>query len=106
MVQHILREETSYELINASSGKEALELLETNKFDMVLLDLVLPDVKDFELYLRIKEKYTVPVVLMTGDKNLDTIQKAIALGVEDYVTKPFLPVVLRETVHSIVNSWN
>jgi CheY-like chemotaxis protein len=43
---------------------------------------------------------------MTGDKNLDTIQKATALGVEDYVTKPFLPVVLRETVHSIVNSWN
>jgi putative nucleotidyltransferase with HDIG domain len=106
MVQHILREETSYELINASSGKEALELLENNPFDMVLLDLVLPDVKDFELYLRIKEKYTVPVVLMTGDKNLDTIQKATALGVEDYVTKPFLPVVLRETVHSIVNSWN
>jgi response regulator RpfG family c-di-GMP phosphodiesterase len=106
MVQHILREETSYELINASSGKEALELLENNAFDMVLLDLVLPDVKDFELYLRIKEKYTVPVVLMTGDKNLDTIQKATALGVEDYVTKPFLPVVLRETVHSIVNSWN
>jgi putative nucleotidyltransferase with HDIG domain len=106
MVQHILREETAYELTNASSGKEALELLENNKFDMVLLDLVMPDVKDFELYLSIKGKYTIPVVLMTADRNLETIQKATALGVEDYVTKPFLPEVLRETVHSIVYSWN
>jgi DNA-binding response OmpR family regulator len=42
---------------------------------------------------------------MTADKNLDTMQKAAELGIEDYVTKPFLPVILRETVHSIVSSW-
>jgi putative nucleotidyltransferase with HDIG domain len=104
MVQHILKDEP-YEVICASSAKEALELLEENEFDMVLLDLVMPDVKDFELCISIKENYTVPVVLMTADKNLDTMQKAAELGIEDYVTKPFLPVILRETVHSIVSSW-
>jgi putative nucleotidyltransferase with HDIG domain len=104
MVQHILKDEP-YEVICASSAKEALELLEENEFDMVLLDLVMPDVRDFELCISIKENYTVPVVLMTADKNLDTMQKAAELGIEDYVTKPFLPVILRETVHSIVSSW-
>jgi CheY-like chemotaxis protein len=104
MVQHILKDEP-YEVICASSAKEALELLEGNEFDMVLLDLVMPDVKDFELCISIKENYTIPVVLMTADKNLDTMQKAVELGIEDYVTKPFLPVILRETVHSIVSSW-
>jgi CheY-like chemotaxis protein len=105
MIQFILQEESIYEIISASSGKEALERLEAGDIDMVLLDLMLPDMEGFELYRRIKEKYTVPVVLMTADKNLDTLQKAMELGIEDYVTKPFLPVVLRETVHSIVNSW-
>jgi response regulator RpfG family c-di-GMP phosphodiesterase len=104
MVQHILKDEP-YEVTCASSAKEALELLEEGEFDMVLLDLVMPDVKDFELCISIKENYTIPVVLMTADKNLDTMQKAVALGIEDYVTKPFLPVILRETVHSIVSSW-
>jgi putative nucleotidyltransferase with HDIG domain len=105
MIQFILQEESIYEIISASSGKEALERLEAGDIDMVLLDLMLPDMEGFELYRRIKEKYTVPVVLMTADKNLDTLQKAMELGIEDYVTKPFLPVVPRETVHSIVNSW-
>jgi response regulator RpfG family c-di-GMP phosphodiesterase len=105
MVKSILQEESVYEIITAASGKEALSVLEAEEVDMVLLDLFLPDVKDFELYCMIKEKYGIPVVLMTADKNLKTIQRAIELGIEDYVTKPFLPVVLKETVHSIVSSW-
>jgi putative nucleotidyltransferase with HDIG domain len=105
MVQFILQEESIYKIVSAATGKEALGIIATSEVDMVLLDLVLNDMEGFELYRRIREKYEIPVVLMTADKNLDTIQKAMELGIEDYVTKPFLPVVLKETVHSIVNSW-
>jgi response regulator RpfG family c-di-GMP phosphodiesterase len=105
MVQFILQEESIYKIVSAATGKEALDIIATSEVDMVLLDLVLNDMEGFELYRRIREKYEIPVVLMTADKNLDTIQKAMELGIEDYVTKPFLPVVLKETVHSIVNSW-
>jgi putative nucleotidyltransferase with HDIG domain len=105
MVQYILQEESIYEIVSAGSGKDAIEMLESRHFDMVLLDLILPDRDGFEFYQEIKEKFNVPVVLMTADKNIETIQKAMNMGVEDYVTKPFLPVVLKETVHSIVNSW-
>jgi putative nucleotidyltransferase with HDIG domain len=105
MVQYILQEEAIYTIISASSGKEALDIIAEKNIDLVLLDLKLPDMEGFELYRRIREKYSVPVVLMTEDKNLETIKKALELGIEDYVTKPFLPVVLKETVHSIVNSW-
>jgi putative nucleotidyltransferase with HDIG domain len=104
-VQFILQEESEYEIISALNGKEALMLLASNNIDMVLLDLMLPDMEGFELCRKIKENHTIPIVLMTADKNLDTMQKAIELGIEDYVTKPFLPVVLRETVHGIVHSW-
>lgn len=62
----------------------------------------MPDMGGFETLTRIREISQVPVAFMTGDKNLDTIHMASELGVEDYVTKPFLPMTLRETVHSIL----
>jgi response regulator RpfG family c-di-GMP phosphodiesterase len=105
MVEQIFKDEPGYEVLTALKAHDALEILDTTNVDLVLLDLMMPDVNEFELYTQIKEKNNVPVVLMTADKNLETIKKALEIGIEDYVTKPFLPVVLKETIHGIVYSW-
>lgn len=52
----------------------------------------------------IQEKYNIPVVLMTGDRDKKTIQKAEEMGVDDYLTKPFLPLELNEIAHSILDN--
>ena len=54
-------------------------------------------------YGEIAEKYNIPVVFMTGDKKIETIKKATEYGVEDYITKPFLPLALKEIIHSILS---
>lgn len=105
MVQLIMKDEPMYTVIGANSGAEALEILEEREVNLILLDVIMPEMDGFETLSRIKDKYDIPVVFMTGDKNIETIQKATDYGVEDYLTKPFLPLAMKEIMHSISN-WN
>lgn len=105
MVQLIMKDEPMYTVIGANSGAEALKILEEREVNLILLDVIMPEMDGFETLSRIKDKYDIPVVFMTGDKNIETIQKATDYGVEDYLTKPFLPLAMKEIMHSISN-WN
>ena len=58
----------------------------------------------FETLSRIREKYNIPVAFMTGDKDIKTIQKATELGIDDYINKPFMPLAIKEIIHSIFNN--
>lgn len=100
MVSIILKDSHMYEVVGATSGKEALEKLEEQEIDMILLDVMMPDMDGFETISLIREKYDMPIVLMTGDRNIETIEKASQYGVDDYLTKPFLPLALKEIIHS------
>jgi len=103
MIEFIMRDEPMYEVIGVNSGNEALKVLAEDDINLILLDLVMPEMDGFETLSRIQEKYKIPVVFMTGDKNLETLEKAAEYGVEDYLTKPFLPLALKEIMHSISN---
>ena len=103
MVEFIMQDEPMYEIVSADSGKRALEILEEQEINLILLDLVMPDMDGFETLEKIKEKYDIPVVFMTGDKNIETLERAGKYGVDDYLTKPFLPLALKEIVHGITN---
>lgn len=103
MVEIILKESTMYEVIGATSGREAIQMLSEHNVDMILLDVVMPEMDGFETISVIREKYTMPIVLMTGDRSLDTIEKASRYGVDDYLTKPFLPLALKEIIHSTLS---
>lgn len=103
MIEFIMKDEPMYEIIGVNSGVEALKVLAEDDINLILLDLVMPEMDGFETLSRIQEKYTIPVVFMTGDKNLETLEKAAEYGVEDYLTKPFLPLALKEIMHSISN---
>lgn len=105
IVKAFLKNESGYEIDSVNSGKEALEYLENNKVDLILLDLQMPEMNGFEVYDKIREKWTVPVVLMTGDKTEEIINKCAELGIVDYLTKPILPVALKETIHGSLYGW-
>lgn len=103
MVEIILKDTPMYKVIGATSGTEALEVLAEQEIDIILLDIMMPGMNGFETIPLIREKYDVPIVLMTGDRNIETIEKASKYGVEDYLTKPFLPLALKEIIHSILS---
>lgn len=99
LAEHILKKEAMYSILKAESGKEALERLSENDIDLVLLDIEMPGMDGFETLDKIREVSNVPVIFMTADKELTTIERANEMGVEDYITKPFSQPGLLESVY-------
>ena len=97
----IMKDEPRYELVSATSGKEALELLKERRFDLILLDVMMPEMDGLETLRRIRENYQTPVVLMTGDKTLETSTEFAELDCDDYITKPVLPLLIKEVIHNM-----
>ncbi len=102
MIRFIMKDETMYQVNGVESGEAALQFLEEQKVDLILLDIEMPKMNGFDTFKAIREKYDVPVIFTTSDKEIETIQKAAALGVDDYLTKPFLPSALKEIVHGVL----
>lgn len=87
----ILKEE-SYELEFATSGKEALEWLDSKQFDLVLLDIMMPEMDGFEVCRRIKENPAtreVSVIFLTAKADFQSIIQGFETGAVDYITKPY-----------------
>jgi CheY-like chemotaxis protein/predicted Ser/Thr protein kinase len=81
-----------YEVATAADGFEALELTAIRPFDLVLLDVMMPGIDGFEVLRRLRQTYPVhslPVVMATARGGSDSVVKALQLGANDYVTKPF-----------------
>ncbi len=89
-----------YETVLCYNGLQALAALEENEIHLVLLDIMMPEMDGLSTLSRIREKYNVPVVLLTA-KGEDT-DKILGLGVgaDDYVTKPFTPALLLARIRS------
>ena len=66
----------------------------------------MPEMDGLETLKIIRQKYQTPVVLMTGDKTLDTSMEFAELGCSDYITKPFLPILVKEIVHNMTERTN
>lgn len=78
-----------YETVLAETGRQALEIYETEKPDLILLDIMLPELNGLEVLRRIREKSTIPVIIETARG--ETIDKINGLnsGADDYIAKPF-----------------
>ncbi|WP_317134283.1 response regulator [Flavobacterium agricola] len=80
-----------YDVHSAQSKSTALTFLESNKVDLILSDLRLPDVTGLELLSEFTEQFAVPIVMMTSYADISTAVEAMKIGASDYVTKPLQP---------------
>lgn len=86
-------------------GKAAADLLENTRFDLVLLDVMLPNVDGFELmdYIRPMD---IPVIFLTAKGNVDDRVKGLRLGAEDYIVKPFAIAELLARVDTVIRRYS
>ena len=101
IISHIMKDEPEYRLFYANGGIDALEKMKVHFYDLILLDVKMADMDGLETLRRIREFSKVPVVLMTGDKTLNTSSDFTKLGCDDYITKPFLPMLIKEVIHNM-----
>lgn len=89
-----------YQVCKCSSGKEALAGIETQKIDLAILDIMLPDIDGFSLCKKIREAHYFPIIMLTAKvEDIDKI-KGLTMGADDYMTKPFNPLELVTRVKS------
>lgn len=90
-----------YEVLMAEDGEKALEILQSNAVDLVLLDIMMPKLSGYEVLEQIKQNPAtkhLPVIMISAVDDLDSVVKCIELGAEDYLFKPFNPVLLKARV--------
>ncbi|MBF2054995.1 MAG: hybrid sensor histidine kinase/response regulator [Candidatus Sericytochromatia bacterium] len=105
LVASILAEQ-SYELSFATSGKDALQQIQAQAFDLILLDLMMPGLSGLDVTRQLKqdERYaSVPIVFITARSDEGAILEAFEAGAADYVTKPFLASELLARVQTQLN---
>lgn len=88
MIKTALSKE-GYDCVSAFSGTEGLLRLEVDKFDLVILDLMLPGVEGQEVLKQTREKNNIPFIVLSAKDELDTKVDLLTLGANDYMTKPF-----------------
>ena len=90
-----------HHVARADSGHQALEILEVEDFDLILLDLLMPDLNGFQVLERLKADerwHDIPVIMISGLQETDSVIRCIEAGAEDYLAKPFNPVLLRARI--------
>src|SRR4051812_48659733 len=91
-----------YEIVAVKNGLEALKEFESNKFDVVILDVMMPYVDGFEACQRIRERSDVPIIILTSRDGTEDTVHGFELGADDYITKPFKTAELIARVESIL----
>lgn len=87
----------------ATNGLEALSVLHSKPFDLVLLDIMMPELNGYEVLERMRsspELRNIPVIMISAIGELDSVVRCIELGAEDYLPKPFEPTLLRARVYA------
>lgn len=96
-----------YKVLTAGNGQEALKLIEAHLPDLILLDVMMPEMGGYETTQKIKEdpllKYT-PVVLVTSKDNLDDVVRGFDAGADDYINKPFRKEELLARIDAVLRT--
>jgi len=95
-------ERSGYRVVSALSGGEAMAIIDKYVPSLIILDLMLPDVSGEELCRAIRKKSRVPIIMLTAKIQEENILEGLAMGADDYVTKPFSPRQLMARVDSLL----
>ena len=97
-----------YRVVIAHNGREALEVVANKKVDLVLLDVMMPEMDGFTTCIELRKRTDVPVVLLTALNRPDDIVHGFSLGADDYITKPFTFKEVEVRLQAILRrmNWN
>lgn len=108
LLERLLRPK-GYEVISASSGRRALEVIASTPPDILLLDLVMPDISGIEICKRLKDDPKtrhIPIVIVTGVAEREYYVEALEAGADDYLTKPLDSVLLHARIRNCLRAKN
>ena len=100
-LESILLTSKGYDVRGVSNGREALDAIAEEKPDLVLLDIMLPEIDGFEVCQRIKDDPAtkeIPVIMLTAKKSREDMARGEKVGADWYITKPFKSVMVIETI--------
>ena len=92
MVRNMLQralEKADYDIITAANGQEALDKMSQFDVSLVLLDIKMPVLDGFQTLELVRQRYDVPVIMLTGIGEVTSVRDTLALGADDYIRKPF-----------------
>ena len=87
-------ESEGYHVTLATNGVYVLSMVRETRPDLVLLDIMMPGPNGYTILDSIRQYSDVPVIMVTAKREMEALQKALALGADDYITKPFRPAEL------------
>lgn len=106
-LETILLTVKGYEVTGVLNGNEAMQKLTADNFDLVLLDIMLPDIDGFEVCRRIRSNprtENIPVVMLTAKKTTEDLERGVACGATTYLTKPFKSTLIIGEINKLINS--
>ncbi|MDA7965788.1 adenylate/guanylate cyclase domain-containing protein, partial [Ruegeria sp.] len=103
-------ERDGHQVRTADGGYAALKMMSGQSFDLVLLDLMMPDINGFDVLTRMKDQDAlrdIPVIMISALDEIDSVARCIEAGAEDYLPKPFNPILLQARINAALekNRW-
>ena len=90
----------------ADGGRTALDMLGSEAFDLVLLDILMPEVDGFQVLREMKDDAKlrdIPVIVISGLEDMESVDKCLAAGADDFLSKPVEPAVLQDRIRKILD---
>jgi len=106
-LETILLTVKGFEVIGAVSGSMAIEKIDSEVFDLVLLDIMLPDIDGFEVCRQLRKDprtATVPIIMLTGKKTQDDHDRGVLCGANSYLVKPFKSAMIIDEINRLLTA--
>ncbi|MDZ5473927.1 response regulator transcription factor [Bacillus sp. 31A1R] len=98
----IYLEPHGYKCVTTTSGSEAISIIEKEKIDLVLLDLMMPDMNGWDTAKELRSFSDVPIIMLTARDTSSDVVEGLRIGADDYVTKPFEEKVLLARIEAVL----
>ncbi|WP_336775595.1 response regulator transcription factor [Paenibacillus sp. MMO-58] len=105
LVRFVMTRE-GYQVYEAQDGAEAVEVMQREPINLAIIDVMMPRIDGFELCEYIRERYDIPIIMLTAKDQLSDKEQGYLRGTDDYVTKPFEPEELLFRVKALFRRYN
>jgi two-component system chemotaxis response regulator CheY len=105
LIRAIIEEMGGFHTVEASSGFDALKLLPTQEFDLIITDINMPDINGLEFinFMKSNPKYKdLPLIIVSTERSEEDKKRGMALGAKAYITKPFKANELQEVIKQVI----